>query len=355
MSHPSDDVAIEFLQEIVGIPSFSGQEAAVARAIVARLSSWGFESYIDQVGNAVGRLGAGSKRLLLLGHIDTVPGLIPVRREGDILYGRGSVDAKGPFAAFACAAARAGILPDLELILVGAVEEEAATSAGAYHVVHTYPQADWVIIGEPSRWDRITLGYKGRLLIDYTLRKEMGHTAGQRQGACEQAVDYWQAVRTWSDEYNRDKRHAFDTLDPSLRHIRSDSDGLCERVEMSIGLRLPPGIDQHALERFLLDAAGSAQVAFRGREQPFRAEKRNRLTSAFLASIRAHGGRPAFVLKTGTSDMNVIGPRWRCPIVAYGPGNAALDHTPHEHIALSDYLRSIRVLERVIRRLAGET
>ena len=27
-----------------------------------------------------------------------------------------------------------------------------------------------------------------------------------------------------------------------------------------------------------------------------------------------------FVLKTGTSDMNVVARRWRCPILAYGPG-----------------------------------
>jgi len=88
-----------------------------------------------------------------------------------------------------------------------------------------------------------------------------------------------------------------------------------------------------------------------GRELPFRASNRNALTSAFLAAIRAEGGRPAFVTKTGTSDMNVIGPRWRCPIVAYGPGDSAYDHTPEERIQISEFLRAIRVLTGALHRL----
>ena len=42
--------------------------------------------------------------------------------------------------------------------------------------------------------------------------------------------------------------------------------------------------------------------------------------------------------------MNIVGPRWNCPIVAYGPGDSALDHTPDEHINLDEYLRAIDVL-----------
>jgi len=57
---------------------------------------------------------------------------------------------------------------------------------------------------------------------------------------------------------------------------------------------------------------------------------------------------PGFVLKTGTSDMNVVAPVWRCPIVAYGPGDSALDHTPHEHVSIDEYWRAILVLEAML-------
>jgi [amino group carrier protein]-lysine/ornithine hydrolase len=54
------------------------------------------------------------------------------------------------------------------------------------------------------------------------------------------------------------------------------------------------------------------------------------------------------VLKSGTSDMNVVGPVWQCPIVAYGPGDSALDHTPNEHLSVDEYWKAAQVVEHTI-------
>ena len=98
------------------------------------------------------------------------------------------------------------------------------------------------------------------------------------------------------------------------------------------------------------------RFAFRGFEQPWRGDRQNALVRSFLSAIRAADPRvqPGFVLKTGTSDMNVVAPIWRCPIVAYGPGDSALDHTPHEHLSLDEYWRAIGVVERMIRNFAEQ-
>ena len=48
--------------------------------------------------------------------------------------------------------------------------------------------------------------------------------------------------------------------------------------------------------------------------------------------------------------MNIVGRIWNCPIVAYGPGDSSLDHTPNEHIDLNEYLRAVRVLTRALER-----
>jgi LysW-gamma-L-lysine carboxypeptidase len=71
-----------------------------------------------------------------------------------------------------------------------------------------------------------------------------------------------------------------------------------------------------------------------------------------LRGIRESGARPRFKVKTGSSDMNVIGPVWKVPIVAYGPGDSSLDHTPNEHIDVEEYLRSIDVLTHALKLLA---
>ena len=71
-----------------------------------------------------------------------------------------------------------------------------------------------------------------------------------------------------------------------------------------------------------------------------------------LAAIRAQGSRPNFVLKGGTSDMNVVGAQWTCPIIAYGPGDSALDHTPDERIRLDEYAAAVATLRRLIETLA---
>ena len=46
--------------------------------------------------------------------------------------------------------------------------------------------------------------------------------------------------------------------------------------------------------------------------------------------------------------MNVVGPIWQCPIVAYGPGDSQLDHTPDEHVVIAEYERAIAVLQTVL-------
>jgi LysW-gamma-L-lysine carboxypeptidase len=50
--------------------------------------------------------------------------------------------------------------------------------------------------------------------------------------------------------------------------------------------------------------------------------------------------------------MNVVAPVWKCPIVAYGPGDSALDHTPNEHLELDEYWKAVNVLEQSLRAYA---
>jgi LysW-gamma-L-lysine carboxypeptidase len=349
---------VALLQGALEIESLSGQEEALAAYLVDAMRRRGYNlAFVDEVGNAVGEVGTPDAEhvIVLLGHMDTVPGHIPVRIEGDRLYGRGSVDAKGPLCAFIEAAARVHLPPGWKIVVVGAVEEEAATSKGARHVIPRY-RPDACVIGEPSAWDRVTLGYKGRLLADFIARRPTGHTAGPLESVCEAAVAWWLRICQFAEEFNRGRETVFDRLLPSLRDVCSSSDGLYDRVDATVGLRLPLDLSREHLEQAIRAATPMAPelevtLMFRGYEPAYRASKNTSLVRAFLAAIRDQGGQPAFKVKTGTSDMNVVGPAWQCPILAYGPGDSDLDHTPEEHIEISEYLRAIQVLTNALGRL----
>lgn len=344
------DEDIVFLKKIVSIYSPSTEETKVSEFIVSEMRKLGFDAKIDEVGNAVGKIGDGEKVILIAGHIDTVPGKIDVRVEGDDLYGRGSVDAKGPFASFVRAVSKAD-LSGKTVIVAGCVEEEIATSKGARNLIGKY-NPDFIIIGEPSSSEAVTLGYKGRLLIDYVLKREIAHTASQDLGVIENAIDFYVRVRQRCQEFNKDKERIFSQVQISTRNINSESDGLCDTVKMKIGLRIPIGFDIKEFKSFCNDNISGATIRFYGEERPIKSEKNNALVRSFLKSIRKQGKRPKFKVKTGTSDMNVLGAAYpNTPIVTYGPGDSAQDHTPNEHIELKDYSDAIAVLVDVLETL----
>lgn len=342
---------LALLEQMLRIQSVSKHEAELAQFLVAEMSRLGFESFVDGAGNAVGIAGEGPE-VVLLGHIDTVPGVVPVRIDNGKLYGRGAVDAKGPFATFVAAAAQLVARGELRqrLVLVGAVEEEAASSKGAHYVIDKYhPTA--CIIGEPSGWERLTLGYKGRLLVDGRWEQAMAHSAGREQAVAERAVTFWNAVQAHCSAFNEGQERLFDQLLPSLRSIQSGSDGLTDWASLTVGVRLPPSVEPAVLAEQIEGIAGGGLLHFHDLCPAYQGDKNNPLVRAFLKGVRAAGGTPGFLLKTGTSDMNVVGPAWRCPILAYGPGDSGLDHTPNEHVDIAEYLRAIEVLTQALRNL----
>jgi predicted acetylornithine/succinylornithine family transaminase/N-acetyl-ornithine/N-acetyl-lysine deacetylase len=362
-SAPVNDPEITLLYNMLTIPSYSGQEGALAHYLAEQARSMGLYAYVDEAGNFVASTHEpGSEPpaqpLVLLGHMDTVRGVIPVEIRDGLLYGRGAVDAKGPLAAFLCATARVARSTELErpLVVIGAVEEEAATSKGARAVIDRYrPMA--CIIGEPSSSQAVTLGYKGRLLVHGQVTRLSSHSAGPEQSSGEIAARFWGRVRQHTDAWNEQHAHnsAFAALLPSLRSINSSHDGLADQTSLLIGYRLPPGYDIAALRAQLEEwaAEDGVQLSFSGEEAAFQTARNIPLARAFVSAIRSHGGRPTFKYKTGTSDMNVVAPTWGANIVAYGPGDSRLDHTPDEHIQLAEYSQSIAILETVLSGLAS--
>ena len=352
----------------------SGQERGAVEWLVARMKSLGYtDSFIDDAGNAVGVMGNGSKQVVSLGHIDTVPGEIkvtltpapsPLEREESpssptllpqgegSLYGRGSVDAKGPLACFVDAVAKVGVKEDWQFVVIGAVEEER-DSEGARFVVDQY-KPDFVIVGEPNQWDRVSLGYKGSAWSQVTVKRGQAHTASGEETAAEAAVDAWLKIKAYVDEFNTDKQRAFDKLLLTLRGMESDSNDFEQWARLKVGVRLPVEVTPDDWYGKLKELVGEAAVERLGYAVPaWGCEKNTKLVRSFLSGIRSQGGEPRFVYKTGTADLNIVAPVWKCPAVVYGPGDSSLDHTPNEHIDLDDYRCAVEVLSEVLGKLTA--
>ncbi|MGI0140460.1 MAG: M20/M25/M40 family metallo-hydrolase, partial [Thermoplasmata archaeon] len=87
------------LVELLEAYSPSGVEGPGTAAFEKIAHRLGYSVEIDEVGNGIASLGSGRPQILFLGHVDTVPGELPVRRDEHRVYGRGACDAKGPLVA----------------------------------------------------------------------------------------------------------------------------------------------------------------------------------------------------------------------------------------------------------------
>ncbi len=339
---------MDLLKKMLEIYSPSGQEATLAHLLRDEMTRRGFQTHIDSVGNVIGQIGHGSINVYLVGHMDTVSGQIPVRIESGKLYGRGAVDAKGPLAAFIEAAS--AFNEKLSLTVIGCVGEEA-DSVGAHFLISPENperhEPHFIIIGEPSGWDAITLGYKGSISLSYRQTQERHHGGHFQLTAAERAIALYQQLKA---QYGAQPR-SFDSIDVNLLAINTVNDGLYENAEMDLNLRTPLGFDLSAFQEFTKNIQDGAQLELGEITPAFKADKRNALVRSFLQSIRALDGQPTFKTKTGTSDMNLLGPTWGVPILAYGPGDSSLDHTPHEHLRLDEYENAVAVLGHALETL----
>jgi LysW-gamma-L-lysine carboxypeptidase len=355
------EYAVKLLEEMLRIYSPTGDESRLAGYLEEAMKSLGFQVETDRLGNVLGHIGGGEVEVLLCGHMDTVPGEIPVKRIGYDLYGRGAVDAKGPLAAMIIAAHKAG-LEDVRGeagITVACLVDEEGESKGARELASRGKPPSYAVFGEPSGADGIIIGYKGALKVLLEVSTAPGHSASPwlYPNAVEEAFEIWRLIKReliGSGSY-------FNSVTGCITRIKGGegfgkTPASCT-VEMD--LRIPPGTPWNRIraaveEKALSYAEGKENLRVRvdGEDgvDGFLASRDSPLVSAFSIAIRKVTGRqPTLVKKTGTSDLNLLAQAWEIPMIAYGPGDSKLDHTLEEHVDIREYLASIEVLREALK------
>ncbi|MDO3685965.1 M20/M25/M40 family metallo-hydrolase [Micromonospora sp. C28ISP2-4] len=339
MSSTSD---VDLLEEMVRIPSPSGAEHRLSAFLAEAMTGLGLDAHVDEVGNVVGVTGTGDgPTVVLLSHLDTVPDPMTPRRESDRIIGRGAVDAKGPLAAMVMTAATSADFPG-RLVVAGVVEEETPGSRGAMHVRATWPCPDAVVVGEPSGWQNVVIGYKGKLDLRYRVHRAATHPSNPVEKATEAAAAFWHdAIAAAGPEVSH---AAFDL--PGVTLVAMSGDTTDATLELSY--RTPVGFDDAALLERLRAVSRGGGLELLNSVSAVRSDRRDPVVRALTAAIREVGGTPRPKLKTATSDMNTLAEVWPVPMATYGPGDSTLDHAADEHILIDDYRRGIEVLRLAV-------
>jgi LysW-gamma-L-lysine carboxypeptidase len=359
------DYAVSLLTKMLEIYSPSGKEEEISNFLAKEMESLGFHVWKDDVGNVIGEIGQGEPVVLLCGHMDTVEGYIPVRVEGNKLYGRGAVDAKASLAAMIVAASNfvKGGFPG-KILVVGVVDEEGG-GMGIKHLVEGGISPDYAVFGEPSGIGKIIFGYKGILNLKITCEVPTGHSASPWlfDNAIEKAMDLWRQIRRLHlpEEKLRSRFYSLTSCLMKIEGGNASSSVVPSKCVIYVQLRIPPQLTpervfddvKERIRRFMATSPKvSVGVEVMDSDYAFEADRRSLLVRALSWAIRKTTlNYAAFSRKTGTGDMNVLGNALKIPVVTYGPGDSSLDHTPNEHIDLQEYLDSIQVYRKTLMKL----
>ncbi|HEY9497450.1 MAG TPA: succinyl-diaminopimelate desuccinylase [Terrimesophilobacter sp.] len=182
---PSLDLSVtsvELTRALCDIESVSGNEKSIADAIEAAVSGLAHLDVTRDGDAIVARTNLGrSRRVVIAGHIDTVPvnGNLPTRLDGDTLWGRGTVDMKAGVAVQLKLAAEL-TSPVVDVTWIWYDHEEVSSDLnGLGRLARHRPEllaGDFAILGEPTS-ALVEGGCNGTLRVDLRTTGVRAHSA----------------------------------------------------------------------------------------------------------------------------------------------------------------------------------
>ncbi|WAX56078.1 succinyl-diaminopimelate desuccinylase [Jatrophihabitans cynanchi] len=331
---------------LVDIESVSGNEAALADQVETALRGCPGLS-VERDGNVVlARTDGGrTQRVVLAGHLDTVPiaGNVPSRVEGDLLHGCGATDMKSGLAVMLRVAHLVGtgeLRPGVELTWVCYdCEEVEAARNGLGRLARDRPDVlagDLAILLEPTDGG-IEGGCQGTLRAVVRTRGVRAHSARSWLG--ENAIHAAAPILARLAEYRAREVDVEGLRYREGLNAVAISGGVAGNVipdecTVTVNYRFAPDrsaeqAEQHVREVFVgfeLDVTDLAPAARPGLD--------SLLPKAIVAAV---GREPR--AKLGWTDVARFG-ELGIPAVNFGPGDSNLAHKPEEHVSLAQ-VRSV--------------
>jgi len=365
-----DDIIL-FLADIVGIKSITCNEEKIVDRVKEEMKTLEYDEIIqDKFGNIIGRIGNGPSVLVFDAHLDVVnvdgqdwdtDPFNAVIKDGN-MYGRGTVDDKGPFA---CTLFAGKIIKDLNLTdkytvyVVGSiVEEECEGLALGAFLEEFNISPDHVVIAESSELE-ICRGHKGRAQITATFKGKSVHASIHHSGLnpIESALPFLRGLIEFDQSIPEDpqlgKGHATvvdircESL--SLSSLPTSAKVIIDRRTTPLDsynsiiedLRRLPNGDKCKLEYAVWEDNGYKGNNLRG-EEYFPAwvlSEDHPLILAGADSYKDLFKKDPVVTTWGFStNGNYTMGKNGFSTIGFGPGEMALCHMENEHVVIDDLL-----------------
>jgi putative selenium metabolism hydrolase len=364
-AHKFSGSLLDFTSRIVATPSLSGEEGDVAAIIKREMKSLGYdEVWTDDVGNLIGKIDGGDgPSILLNGHMDVVdPGpdegwphpAYSGNIENGELWGRGSVDMKGPVAAMIYGASlfkTLNVRPIGDVLMTVAVMEEIAGLGSQFLATHT--TADAAIVGEPSS-NQLRLGHRGRIELQVTFSGRSAHASAPHLAVNPHyaAAEFLRRLPDLALQSDPILGQA--TIAPTLYLTDQVSANVIpSRVTIYLDWRNVPAetpLQAVALLQEMLSFAGDAatvnvteqpRTTYTGQTRdfasifpPFATSPDNILATTAKTVIEASTGQPAcpdvWKFATDGGHLALAG----IPCIGFGPGDDSLAHTNQERLSI---------------------
>lgn len=337
----------DLLQELVHIPSESGQEDAIVTRLEQVFSSLGW-SAVRNGRNLHAFLGDGGPMLLLNSHTDTVPvgenwtqPALGAAADGKI-YGRGSNDAKGCLTAMILGAASAfGDRAPRGRVCVAATCEEEINGQGLAKLISELPKPDAAVVGEPTGLQP-AVAQKGLIVLEITAKGRSAHVAwGEGVNAIEIAAKDVLALSKLKFE----RSHSVlgkTTLSVAQIQGGTRHNVVPDRCKIVVDIRTTPSYSpEEVIEQVKKAVKGDVVV----RSQRLQAVATDEAHPIVQAALAANPGAKPWG-SPGLSDWVFLK---GIPTVKVGPGDSRRSHTPDEYLEIKELEAGVAFYERLIR------
>ena len=367
---------IAFARDLIRIPSFSMQEGRLVERIRKEMIKAGFDRIkIDAIGNIIGFIGKGKKKIMLDAHIDTVGigdksawKIDPfggVFKNG-VIYGRGATDQKLSMVSMVYGGKmikELGLGGDYTYMAVGSVMEEDCDGLPLLHLINKEKiKPDFVVLTEPTCLG-VYRGHRGRMEMKVVTKGRSCHASAPERG--ENAVVKMsviiQQITDLNQKLKKDKFLGKGTVvvtsveckTPSLNAVPDECTIYLDR-RLTVGEGLSSSVAEIKRLPAVKKAGAKVEVLYYdamawtglkvGQEKYFPTwvlPENHKLVQAGVKAGRIALGKTPVVDKWvfSTNGVATAG-RLKIPTIGFGPSNEIYAHTVRENMPVSDLLKA---------------